>query len=218
VPPGGAVDVSGLVRGPSVPGTYRLAWDLVQENVSWFSERGNARAERTIVVRAAADTAPTASTIDRPGPTLNPPAPSRPELWHAAVVLFRERPLLGVGPDNFRRRYEAVLEAGKSGQRYTDTRLHANSLYFETLADLGLAGVAALVWIGLALVRSGRRHWRSGSLAGLGSAVAAGTFFVHGALDYFFEFTPLLGLFWLLLGLAAASESKPHEGLRGSRP
>jgi hypothetical protein len=217
VPPGATVDVLGLVRGPILPGTYRLSWDLVQENVSWFSARGNPKAGRTILVEAPDDTLPPTSTIERPGPAINPPSPSRPELWHAAVVLFRGRPILGIGPDNFRRRYEAVLGSAGSGELYTDTRIHANSLYFETLADLGFIGIAALAWIGIALLGSVRRLWRSGRLAGLGSAVAAGTFFVHGALDYFFEFTPLLGLFWLLLGLTAASESAPHGALQGSK-
>jgi hypothetical protein len=34
-----------------------------------------------------------------------------------------------------------------------------------------------------------------------GVAVAAGSFFVHGLLDYFLIFTPTYGLFWLLVGL-----------------
>ncbi len=138
-----------------------------------------------------------------------PPAPPRPTLWRAALVLWHQRPLLGVGPDNFRRRYQAILSPAPSGQPYTDTRLHANSLYFETLADLGLAGIAVLAWIALALSRQIRRQVSADDLAGLGCSVAAGTFFVHGGLDYFFEFTPLFGLFWVLLGLSAASAPRP---------
>jgi hypothetical protein len=63
-----------------------------------------------------------------------------------------------------------------------------------------------------------RRHGRTASVAGLGTAIAAGTFFVHGAFDYFFEFTPLLGLFWLLLGLTAACGQVRDEALQGSTP
>ena len=62
------------------------------------------------------------------------------------------------------------------------------------------------------------RGWRSsspdrsgasleaGDVAGIGVGLAAALFFVHGALDYFLEFTPLYGLFWLLLGLMSARE------------
>lgn len=207
VPPGGAVTLNGTVWAPSLPGLYRLHWDLVQEHTTWFSERGSPMPSQPVVVEGlpsgAAQPVPEAPFF----PTLVPP-PSRPRLWGAAVVLWRAHPLLGIGPDNFRRAYEDVLSPGLGGQRYEDRRLHANSLYFETLADLGLAGVGALAAVALGLVRRARSHFRAGRLAGVGFGVAAGTFFVHGLLDYFFEFTPLFGLFWLLLGLTEAAE---HE-------
>jgi hypothetical protein len=219
VPSGGVVDVLGIVQGPATPGRYRLSWDLVREDVCWFSEQGNPTASQVVVVvENSGDTKPEAPLNDPPGPIFNPPQPRRIELWRAAVVLWRERPLLGIGPDNFRRRYEAVLGTAPTGQPYTDTRLHANSLYFETLADLGLAGIVAVALIGVALLRSLRRHWATGCVAGLGCAVAAGTFFVHGAFDYFFEFTPLLTLFWLLLGLTEASTSETSAAARASTP
>jgi hypothetical protein len=203
VPPGGVVQVVGFVKAPEAAGTYRLSWDLVQEGVTWFSDRGIAVAEQSIDVRSANDAIPPEVFIMKPA---TPPAP-RPRLWYAAISLWRERPLLGVGPDNFRRRYEAVLSPSPTGAPYTDTRIHANSLYFETLADVGLLGLAALGAIAVALVRSLGRHRESGCVAGFGCVVAAGTFFVHGLLDYFFEFTPLFGLFWVTLGLSAAFET-----------
>jgi hypothetical protein len=210
VPPGGRVHLAAAVRAPDVAGTYRLSWDLVQESVTWFSDRGTPMGSETVLV-SPASSRPAADLVLPPAPAaIAPPAslpspPSRPVLWRAAVALWRERPLLGVGPDSFRRRYEAIVPAPPSG-RYEDTRVHANSLYFETLADLGVAGLAALLALAIALARALRRHAESRSLAGLGCAVAAATFFVHGLLDYFFEFTPLFGLFWVTLGLSAAFE------------
>jgi hypothetical protein len=78
-------------------------------------------------------------------------------------------------------------------------------MYFETLADLGLMGLAAVVFLAAALLRALRAHQRDGTLAGLAAGVGAATFFVHGISDYFLEFTPLFCLFWLLLGLTAAT-------------
>jgi hypothetical protein len=211
VPPGATCRVSAVVRGPAAPGTYRLRWDLVQEGVTWFGEQGNPTPAQQVEVTAATESA-LSMIAEAPLPAENQPPPSRAALWRAAVVLWRERPLLGIGPDNFRRRYEAVLSPGPAGLPYTDTRLHANSMYFETLADLGLMGIAALVFIAVALARVLRAHHRAGRWAGLGFGVAAATFFVHGMLDYFLEFTPLFCLFWLLLGLAAATGSGPRSG------
>lgn len=209
LPPGGSLDVVGRARMPSTEGAYRLRWDMVQEGVTWFSDLGNPMAEQRFDVTAPAGTRPAVLAAYVPGPAAPTPPPSRPTLWRAAVALWRERPLLGIGPDNFRRRYEAVLSPAPNGQPYTDTRIHANNLYFETLADLGIAGVIALAWLAVALGRALRAHRATGNLVGLASGVAAAVFFVHGALDYFFEFTPLFGLFWVLLGLTAACERGP---------
>lgn len=125
----------------------------------------------------------------------------RKALWTAAVRLWRAHPLLGVGPDNFRRRYPEVITA--DGHRpMVDERLHANNLYLEILADLGLAGAIVLVLLAFGVWRQGRAALTvSADPLGLVSFVAVGTFFIHGSVDYFFEFTPTFGLWWLLLAL-----------------
>jgi O-Antigen ligase len=219
LPPGGTLEVVAKARAPAIEGAYRLRWDLVQEGVTWFSDVGNPAAEQPFDVTPSTGTKPDVAAKYKGRPAAPTPAPSRPALWRAAVALWRAHPLLGVGPDNFRRRYEAVLSAAPNGQPYTDTRIHANNLYFETLADLGLAGVAALAWMAFALARTLRSHHATGNLPGLASGVAAGAFFVHGALDYFFEFTPLFGLFWVLLGLTAAcAPAEPSPGAPPDSP
>jgi hypothetical protein len=216
VAPGGVLEVVATARGPAREGRYSLHWDVVQEDVTWFSDRGNAMPDQPVTVLPALPGTPPVPANDLEPPKGAPPPPARSALWRAAVVLWRERPLLGIGPDNFRRRYEGVLSPAPTGQPYTDTRLHANNLYFETLADLGLAGIVALGWIAVALARLLRTHFESGRLLGLALGVAAAAFFVHGALDYFLEFTPLLGLFWVLLGLTAASAPEPQPALAPS--
>jgi hypothetical protein len=220
VPPGGSLDVVARARAPADEGTYRLRWDLVQEDVAWFSDEGNVMPERMVEVVERGAGEKIAETRGEALLPSKPPPPLRSELWRAAVVLWRQRPLLGIGPDNFRRRYEAVLSPAANGQPYTDTRMHANSVYFETLADLGLAGVFALSWVLVALVRLLGRHFAEGRLAGFGCGVSALVFFVHGGLDYFFEFTPLFGLFWVLLGMTSAAREpeRPTGEARGDSP
>jgi hypothetical protein len=207
VEPGATFEMWGKGKAPAKEGSYLLRWDLVREGVNWFSECGNPTADVAVEVHAGArgGIAPAPSL---PAHERGPLPPPRPALWRAARILWRERPLLGVGPDNFRRRYQAILSPAPNGQTYRDTRIHANNWYFETLADLGLAGVAALGWMAFVLFRSIRRHFAEGNVAGIGVGVAAALFFVHGALDYFLEFTPLYGLFWLLLGLTSAARTE----------
>ena len=206
VAPGATVALDAVVRAPAVPGSYRLRWDLVRETVTWFSERGTPTADElvTVVGVAAAGPTPTGGTLDERGAR---PTPSRPELWRAAVRLWRRHPVLGVGPDNFRHLYAAVIEPAPGVRLFLDERLHANSLYLETLADLGLAGVAALALLGRELARA---LWR-GRRDPLARAAAVGavTFFVHGLVDTFGTFTPTLVLGWLLLALTGPPDTAP---------
>jgi O-antigen ligase len=212
VAPGATVSLLGTVDVPRRAGRYRLRWDLVRESVTWFSERGNATGDQLVDVSAADAAAPEAPLpVERRSleDLLGRRAPGRPELWRAALALWRRHPLLGVGPDNFRHLYPQVLPPGE--HRFDDERLHANSLYLETLADLGLCGALALALILIALARVVRAHVTDGDgrLLRLACGVAAGTFFVHGLVDTFLAFTPLYGLHWLLLGLTAQTDSSP---------
>jgi O-antigen ligase len=142
------------------------------------------------------------------GPGLGPVP--RLQLWRAALQMIAQRPWLGIGPDNFRHTYGAYLDLPS-----WDDRVHANNLYLELLADLGVLGSAAFALMLLRPIVGLVRGLRSPLtvvqglwLAGLGASLLA--FFVHGTLDYFLEFTPVYLLFWLIVGLAmAAAELEP---------
>ena len=66
---------------------------------------------------------------------------------------------------------------------------------------------AALLWLLIpgALMVIVRRQWRTvvprDRVLAIGLWAALLAFFVHGAVDYFMEFTPTYGLFWLIAGL-----------------
>lgn len=46
----GTVKVNATLTAPPTPGTYTLQWDLVQENVTWFSTQGVPTGNRSVVV------------------------------------------------------------------------------------------------------------------------------------------------------------------------
>jgi hypothetical protein len=210
---GGGAEVRARVRAPARPGRYILWWDLVHEHTSWFSQRGSPGLREEIVVAWAG-----AAEINRPlaraaAPELSagmlirqdPGADGVPRstLWRAAIAAWRAHPLLGIGPDNFRHLSPQFLG------RASDERLHANSLYFETLADLGCAGLLAFAVLIGALAGAARRAAAAPSnrVLALGVAAALATYLLHGLLDYFLEFTPTYALFWLLAGMIVAMES-----------
>jgi hypothetical protein len=208
---GADVEVTAPAKAPTEPGQYRLSWDVVEENVTWFSDDGSPSPQETVVVGEASEVVPIGEGTRATSLAPPPPPPSRTLLWRAAVTLFRRHPLLGVGPDNFRRLYGDVLSSRDEGTVYSDARIHANSLYFETLADTGIAGCVALAALLAALVVLVVRDVKRMDAMKLGAGLAALAFFVHGLSDDFFEFTPTLGLFWLLLGLL------PEEASHGPR-
>jgi hypothetical protein len=204
VAPGTAVRLRATVKAPRQPGHFRLHLEMVQENTTWFGEQGDAGFDAAVLVgdQAAADTTRVVA-ITAPPPMQAPlERASRRMLWRAALMAWREHPLLGLGPDNFRRAYNRYL-----GLSRPDERLHANNLYFETLAGLGLAGLGALVLLVVGFAGAARtaiRHHGAASVAGLiaaGAAIGIAAYLVHGLFDYFLEFTPTYCLLWLLAGL-----------------
>jgi hypothetical protein len=206
VAPGETIHLQTEVIVPSLPnGAYRLDWGMLQRDVLQFYERGWANAETLVTVDGAPSGAIVTSSPRDDGEA--PWVVGRLELWSAALRLIQERPLLGVGPDNFRHLYGAHL-----GLETWDERVQANNLYLELLADLGLLGFAAFGWMIVpplfGTVRAISRHTRSYRVLGISLGILA--FLVHGLLDSFLAFTPTAMLLWVLLGLLVAETQKPH--------
>ena len=207
VPPGASVELEAQVLAPQAPGTYVVEWDGVEESVTWFSWAGAPSAQTVLTVAGTlAPAAVAAETASTPPPLVETPAPPRLTLWRIALRMARNRPLLGQGPDNFRWVYGDFAELST-----WDTGVHANSLYFELLADTGLPGLFAFAWFAYELLRfatgairpsAGTWMWR---VALLVSLVA---WFLHGLVDYFYGPLPTNMAFWLIAALAVAASAR----------
>jgi O-antigen ligase len=113
--------------------------------------------------------------------------------------MFVARPLLGVGPDNYR-----LLYGRFSTIAHADPRVHSNDMYLEVLAGMGIAGVLACGWLAFTALRSAIVAARSP--LGLGIAAACAAIAVHGLVDAFLAFTGTYVLIAVTLGLATACE------------
>lgn len=202
VPPGASVLLDAEVVAPDRQGRYRLVWDMVHEDTTWFSGQGvRPEAVDAVVGRPEAPVPPSAAQL--------PPAslgwrPSRAELWRIALKLWRAYPVWGVGPDNFR-----WLYGRHAGEPFWDTRVFANNTLLEAAATTGSLGLVALALTFLAALRASYRGLMAApdasTLALLGMTVAV---LAHGLVDYVLAFTGHYLFFGFLIGsIGAARES-----------
>lgn len=123
-----------------------------------------------------------------------------------AVYMFADRPLLGVGADNYRAYFSEYAKAYGSDVDAVERNVH--SYYLEIAAEHGLVGIAAIGGIMLIAVNSLRRAGRQFKALGdhrmaeLSSALLIG--FVGYAVTAIFLHGDYTRFFWLQICLAAA--------------
>lgn len=120
---------------------------------------------------------------------------TRPELWHAAIVLWKEHPLFGVGAGNFE------LDIPLTGLH--GVRTHANSLYLQALVEGGIPLLAATLWLVYVSIETFVRERLESPfvVAAFGAGIALA---LHQIVD-FLTFYPKVGAqWWALMALAAA--------------
>jgi O-antigen ligase len=197
--PGEVLQQEVALRAPKVPGDYSFEWDLIQENVVWFSVKNglHTSSQVTVLPNPDMDSEP-AETVATTSSAVIPPIPDRRTLWRAAAQLLLDHPLFGIGQDNFRLMHGRVY-----GWDVWNDTIHTNNWYIETVVSLGLLGsLPFLAWLGfltIDLIKKVRRP----AVRVEQAAVAVGlfAFFIHGLLDYFLAFHATGLLFWLLVGL-----------------
>lgn len=203
--PGQRVTLEAAVTAPSRPGRYHLLWDVFQEHGVWFSTEPEVP---WTISRASV----TGSATEAPRDTnriliRRRPPPGRLELWRAAGLMLAQRPLTGVGPDNFRLRYGEF-----GGLPDADQRIHSNNMYVEIAAGGGLIAGLAFLWFcwraaacSLGLVRAPLGSPPGREAVAAGSAAALAAVALHGLVDAFVSFTPVYVLIAVTLGLSDAN-------------
>lgn len=129
----------------------------------------------------------------------------RVRLWETAVDAVASEPVHGIGAGAFT--YFAT-QNGKVGRPVRD----AHSLYFESLAELGPLGLAAILALfGAAVVATARRTYgdHSGEVAICGAILAAGM--VGVALDWLWEIPAVMGLLVTVIGLLVGRATSSRD-------
>lgn len=120
---------------------------------------------------------------------------TRQELWRAAIALWRQHPLLGIGAGNFE------LEIPRTGLQ--GVRTHTNSLYLQSLVEGGLPLLAATVWLTFTSIATFARERLESPfvVAALAASIALA---LHQVVDFLTFFPKVGGEWWIVLALGAA--------------
>ena len=117
---------------------------------------------------------------------------TRAILWTAARELWQHSPIWGVGAGNFE------LDLAMIG--FPDVHTHANSAYLQALAETGLLGLAAILFLTYeSIAPFVRKYSRRALVVGVGAANIA--LALHQFFDYLWFYPKVGGMWCVLFGI-----------------
>jgi putative inorganic carbon (HCO3(-)) transporter len=153
-------------------------------------------------------------------------------IWHSAVRMIEDHPILGIGPDNFLHYYAPRPAPHQYFQRFCPNGLgyiepqagaepclsHPHNAILDAWLSTGIVGLAAFIWLEVVFWGALWRAYPSSSelpglILGAGAAMLASL--IHGMVDNMYFLPDLAILFWLLCGFASyLATASPVQRLR----
>jgi O-antigen ligase len=144
----------------------------------------------------------------------DPTVKERVYMWRSGLTMWRQHPVLGVGPGGVKREYEgyALPEAVKKRTG------HVHNTPLQVLVERGMLGLAAWVWIwaefyarGIRLLRRLPSEARQERALVAGSLAAITGFLIAGLSEYNFGDSEVLMVAWALVALPWAVEKREQD-------
>jgi len=138
---------------------------------------------------------------------------SRTMQWRAAIQGFKDRPLLGYGPENHNLVWSAHLDPGIY-HLTTDIFDRTHNQYLELLATNGLIGAVAFLGIWLAIGVTLARAYRDDRLSKSSLAILSGLQVAYGTYLLFWFVDLNSTMLWILFAALIASRENPYGVVR----
>jgi O-antigen ligase len=132
-------------------------------------------------------------------------AENRLPQWHAAVVLFRESPILGQGPHSFRDLVTARHREPDFRRIQLKYAPYPHDIYLEALCGTGVCGLAALLW--LMCTAAAALHRRRATPMARAALVSLAAFAAIGVVDLSLVKDWVQVAFWVPIAVAAGLSS-----------
>jgi O-antigen ligase/tetratricopeptide (TPR) repeat protein len=124
----------------------------------------------------------------------------RREVWSTGLKVFRDRPLVGTGPDTFQLAFGTQRSVAFWHREWNVTPVRAHNEIVHTLATQGAFGGAALLVVVVGLVVAAVRAWRGAAPGSRGLIVAACAGALAFCVEGLFNFTmAAVGSFFVVL-------------------
>ncbi|MDO8735467.1 MAG: O-antigen ligase family protein [Thermoleophilia bacterium] len=212
--PGEEADFDVDFRAPDRDGKYVLVFDLAKAHVGWFSSAGVAPLTLPLEFTGGSSKP---FVVSEPRDNFEAREPdfitsTRSQLWRAGILAWKANPILGLGPDQFRKHYFDYMP-----ELQHDEKVRTHNILLEAAATTGIVGLAVMVfllvqtvWLQFQLVR--KRDWNTSfRLVSLALAMATIAYLFHGVLDYFLGQTGIVFLFFSYLGMTAWLKKSTDE-------
>lgn len=135
---------------------------------------------------------------------------NRIAVWSDTLRLIADHPLLGVGMDNFSRRFsEYVTQPEAAWGPVTP-----HNLWLTVAAEMGLVALAAFAWLMARTAQAAWRLWVAGNVIHVGLAAALAGVLVREMFDHTVYSVHIGSVFWLLIAWLLAAEGQSR--VRGS--
>jgi len=133
---------------------------------------------------------------------------TRAQLERAASLMLEQHPL-GVGPSHFSMTLLSQRFGERAGVAWSNWTALVHNIYWLTAAEMGYAGIAALLVLFLTPLFSAlrwtlraRRDPRADMLVGLAVGLAA--FYVHSFFEWTWRIPAVMYLYWTVVGIIAS--------------